>query len=146
MGKVKKSYILIIGEIDDTTKKLSIEFIEIDEKEFIEFELDISEIYSKEELIEKINSIEIKENEYYKIILVGNRNFEINRFELLKYAESSNLIKIKDNTKISYDLEKIASENNLKGIFVKESLEKMKENPESEEEILKAIEIGLEAM
>ena len=36
--------------------------------------------------------------------------------------------------------------NNLKGIFVKELLQKIEENPEEKEVYLKAIEIGLEAM
>ena len=137
---------MIVGNIDETTKKLSIEFVKIDEKEFIEHEIDISEISNEEELIEKINSIETKEDKYYKIILIGNRQFEINIYNIIKYIQNNNILKIKDKTKLKYDLEKISKENSLKGIFVKELLEKIKENPEEKETIEKAIEIGLEAM
>ena len=56
------------------------------------------------------------------------------------------MLKIKDNTKIKYDLEKIKTENNLKGIFVKEMLEKLKQNPEQKKEIEYAIEIGLNVL
>lgn len=54
-----------------------------------------------------------------------------------------NIIKIKDKTKLEIDLEKLSEQNNLKGIFVKNLLEKIKENPEQKEKIEKAIEIGL---
>lgn len=137
---------MIVGEIEENTKALNLQFVQIDDKEFVECEINITEISTKEELIEKINLKEIEENKYYKIILTGNRQFEINKYEILKYIESNNIIKIKDNTKLKYDLEKIATENSLKGIFVKELLEKIKENPEEKDTIEKAIEIGLEAM
>lgn len=137
---------MIVGEINVNTKELNTKFIEIDEKEFIEQELDITDLKTQEELIEKINLIKTEENKYYKIILIGKRNFEINLIEIYKYITVNNIIKIKDHTKIGYDLEKISEENNLKGIFVKELLEKIKENPEEKENIIKAIEIGLEAM
>ena len=137
---------MIVGEIKEDTKKLNIEFVPIDEKEFVEYEIDITEILTEEELIEKINEIKTEENKYYKIILTGNRQFEINVNNIIKYIQNKNIIKIKDKTKIKYDLEKIAEENSLKGIFVKELLEKIKQNPEEKKIIEKAIEIGLEAM
>ena len=39
----------------------------------------------------------------------------------------------------------LAKQNNLKGLFVKNLLEKIEENPNNEQEIRKAIEIGLRA-
>ena len=45
--------------------------------------------------------------------------------ELLKYITSKNIIKLKDKTKIEYDLEKISKEQSLRGIFVKELLEQI---------------------
>ena len=72
---------MIVGEITNN-KKLKIEFIQTDEKEFVEKNIQIDEILSKEELIEKINQIELENNKYYKIILQGKRNFEINSYEI----------------------------------------------------------------
>ena len=138
---------MIVGEINQKIKK--IEFIPLDTEEFKEKEIDITNILSKEELIEKINETEIKNNEYIKIILKGNRNFEINKYELIKYIENERIIKIKDNTQIAYNLEKISKENTLKGIYIKKMLEKLKQPELTKEEkstIEKAIEIGLEAL
>lgn len=137
---------MIVGEIQKD--ELKVEFIPLDEEEFKEIEMDISNVLSKEELIEKINQLEIENNEYIKIILIGNRNFEINKYDLLKYIENERIIKIKDHTKIAYDLEKIANESTLKGLFAKEMLEKLEQTNELEEKeiIEKAIEIGLEAL
>lgn len=134
---------MIVGNIEKD-KKLEIAFVPVDKTEFVENTLDITEIISKEELIEKLNNMQTEENKYYKIILIGSRNFEINTYEILKLIENKSVIKIKDNTKIKINLEKLAKEKSLKGIFVKNMLEKI--NGENEEEIIKAIEIGLEAM
>lgn len=134
---------MIVGNIDET-KKLEIAFIPVDKKEFEEVSLTIDDILSKEELIETINSQNWNENHYYKIILKGKRNFEINPSEILKQLTIKNIIKIKDKTTLKLDLEKIAKEESLKGIFVRNLLaQKTREN---EAQILKAIEIGLEAM
>ncbi len=119
------------------------EFVEIDNKQFVEKEIDISEIISKEELIEKINEENYEENKYYKLILIGNKKIEINTQEILNNIIYTNIIKIKDKTRLEIDLEKISNQNNLKGIFVKELLEKIEQEPEKRELIEKAIEIGI---
>lgn len=135
---------MITGNIEENTKKLLLQFIPLDDKEFVEINLDISGIASKEELIEKINSLSIDSNQYYKIILMGTRNIETNTNDLIKYIENKNIIKIKDRTQVAYDLEKIAGEQTLKGIFVQELLKQM--NKENREQILESIDIGLSLM
>ena len=137
---------MIVGNIEKNN--LDLEFIQLDEETFREINLDITDIYSKEELIEKINELEIKDNEYIKIILTGNRNFEINKYEILKYLTNDRIIKIKDKTKIAYDLEKKSNNNTLKGLFARNMQKKLNQNNTLEEQeiIEKAIEIGLEAL
>ena len=135
---------MVVGEIKEDTKKLSIKFISLDDKEFVERELDISNINSKEELLENINNIEIEDNKYYKIILTGTKNIEVDTNELIKYIESKNIIKLKDKTKVEYDLERISQEQSLRGIFVKELLEQI--NEDNGEQILESIYIGLNLM
>lgn len=138
---------MIVGDIQKG--KVDLEFIPLDEERFKEIEMDITDILSKEELIEKINNLEISNSEYIKVILTGSRNFEINKYELLKYMENERIIKIKNHTRIAYDLEKMANENTLKGLFAKEMLEKLNQPEITDEEkeiIEKAIEIGLEAL
>ena len=101
-------------------------------------------INSKEELIEIINDIQIDKNKYYKIILIGTKNLEIETNDLIKYVINKNIIKIKDKTKIEYDLDKISKEQSLKGIFVKELLDQI--NKDNREQILESIYIGLALM
>ncbi len=100
---------------------------------------------SQEEIIESINERNFDEKKYYKLILVGNKKYEINPKEILKHIENQNIVKIKDETKLEINLEKLSQQNNLKGIFIKNLLERLKEHPEEKEKIEKAIEIGLDA-
>lgn len=129
-------------------KSLKVEFIETKSKTFEEKELDITNIDSIEALVEKINEQKLEENKYYKIILVGKRNFEVDTYELLKLIKAENIIKIKDNTTIKYDINELSKQINLKGIFAKQILNKIKEqeNPEKIEELKKAFEIGIDIL
>ncbi|MCI8444476.1 MAG: DNA repair exonuclease [Clostridia bacterium] len=138
---------MIVGEL--TEGNLKLEFISLDEEQFVKKEIEVTNLISKEELIEAINEIEVQNKEYVEIVLSGNRNFEINRYDILKYILNNRIIKIKDKTKIAYDLEKIANQNTLKGIFAQKMLNKLKSENITQEEkemIEKAIEIGLEAL
>lgn len=135
---------MVVGEINEIDRKITREFIPLDNKEFKEIEINISNINSIESLIETINEIKLEEDKYYKIILTGQKQVEINTLDLLKNIDNKNIIKIKDKTSIEYDLEKIAKEQSLKGIFVKRLLEQM--NEENKEEILDSIYIGLSLM
>ena len=136
----------ISGEIKN--KEIKIEFIPIDEREFKEINYDISDINSKEELIEKLQELKLNKNDFYKIILNGKRNFEINILEINKLIQNNNILKLKDKTKIKYDLEKVKNENSLRGIYVDLILEKIKElnNDEEINKYLKVIEIGLDSL
>lgn len=134
---------MVVGEIKQN--KIEKKFIELDNIKFEEKIIDISEIENIEKIIENINNIKVEENIFYKIILIGNRKFNIDKNKINKEIILQNIIKIKDETKLNYDLQKISEENNIKGYFVKELLERKKisNNPE---EIQKAIEIGLEVL
>ena len=135
---------VILGDISKDSLKL--EFLPMDTKEFVEKEIDITDINSTEELIEKLNEMNLLENNYYKINLIGKRNFEINCYYLYKFILKENIIKIKDKTEINYNIEKISEENNLKGLFIKEILEDEKNNILEKNIAEKIIEIGLEIL
>ena len=138
---------MIVGDIEK--EKIKLDFIPLDEKEFKLKEMDVTEIISKEELIEKINELNFNENELIEIILIGKRNFEINTYELNKLIFNEKIIKIKNKTKINYSLEQLSNENTLKGLFAKKINEKMKLENLSEEEkdiIEKAVEITFDAL
>ena len=135
---------MIVGELNKENIKL--EFIPMDNKEFKEIELDISDTNSEEELIEKINNLILEENTYYKIILVGDKNFEINIYNLFKFISNENIIKIKNKTKLKIDLEKISKNNNLKGLFVKEILEELNQENYNKELLENVLELGLDVI
>lgn len=134
---------MIVGNFDEV-KKLEIAFIPVDKKQFEVIQFPVDEIVSKEELIETINSQNWDENFYYKLILTGKRNFNIEPLEIIKCIIPKNIIKLKNQTVLKIDLEKIAKEESLRGIFVKNLL--AKQTSENREKIQRAIEIGLEVM
>ena len=136
------------GILDVNLEKnnLKINFIKLDERIFEEKEIDISNIKTEEELIEFINNIYIEENIMCKLILVGIRNFEIEGNKILKLINNKNILKIKDRTKLNYNLEELATQNNLKGIFISEMLSLLNNNEYDKEIVEKAIEIGLNNM
>ena len=127
-------------------QKLELSFIPADNKEFKELEFDVSNINDFEKLIEEINNLKLDENKFYKIILIGKRNFEIDILELNKFILIENIIKIKNKTILNYNLEELANDTTLKGIFVQELLDEMKKQNYSQEEIDKIIEIGLSVL
>ena len=138
---------MIVGEIEK--EKINLDFIPLDETEFKLYDLDVTDIISKEELIEKINELNFDENNLIEIILIGKRNFEIDKYELYKLISNDKVIKIKNKTKINYNLEKIANDTTLKGLFAKEMLKKLNDEniSENEKEVIeKAVEIGMEAL
>jgi len=47
---------------------------------------------------------------------------------------------VEDKTRMDYNLESIAMQKTLKGVFTKKMLQEIKYNPNDEEKIMKAIE------
>ena len=126
----------LYGEINDKNniyKKMII----VDDKEFIIRDLDISEIYAKEELIEKINKNN-EENKFYEINLIGEKNIDVNiNFKLI----NKSIIKIKDNSKINI---KNINENSINGIYFKLLKNKFDLNEINYDEYQQSYQIGLE--
>lgn len=135
---------VIVGEISKEDIKL--EFISTDDREFVEKEIDITEFISNEEIIEKLEKLELSEKNLYKVILTGKRYFTINIEKIKKLTNIENIVKIKDHTKPGIDLEKLSEENNIKGIFVRKMLERKDKEGLDTDFIEKAIEMGLEVL
>ena len=131
----------IVGNVEKDS--LDIAFIPVDKREFKEIQFDISKINDEDELIEKLNSIYLDENNLYKIILTGKRNFEININNLIKFIIKENIIKIKNETNLNYDLDYMANESTLKGIFINEIINETNKENYTKQELDKILEIGL---
>lgn len=126
----------IYGEVNEN--KLVRKFIKADSREFIIMEIDVSKYESKEDLIEALNEIDTKDN-LYEIIFVGNRKFDIEiNIKLLQ----ENIVKIKDKTKYSVNLEQKENEKTLTGFFIKNLKEELNNQLITEEEYEKILELG----
>lgn len=128
----------IYGELNN--KVLKKEFIKVEQKEFVTENIDVSEMKSNEELIERLNSINTNNN-FYEIYLVGNRHFEIN--VNIKIVQN-NIIKVKDKTNIEVVFEE--NDNTIRGIFIKLLNEKLQAGEINEEKYQRILELGLNSL
>lgn len=136
---------IITGEIKKG--EINIQFYPIKTKTFEEKEVNITEVNSREDLIQILNELNLSSESYYKIILTGTKNFNINKYEILNLIQNKQILKIKDSTKDKYNIEEIAMQANLTGLFAKNILNKMKNATENEKEkLIKAFEIGMEVL
>ena len=128
--------------------KVKIEHINLDPIKYETLYMNISGISSKEELITRINYMEIDKNNFYKVVLKGKKDFLITEKYILDNIQWNNILRIEDETQREIDIEEITKENTLRGIFVKKILEKMeKETDTAEKEKLEdAIELVLTEM
>ena len=101
-------------------------------KHFEILEVDITNFKSPEEILNSVNL----SDDIYRIVLKGERNVEVEKIKEILNAECKNICEIRDLTHLSYDFEKIAKEQNLKGFFTKKMLEELREKPEQKEEII----------
>lgn len=123
-----------------------IKFIKVDKRIFEEIKLNISEINSEEELIEKIKDIKTERQKNYKVILEGYKNIEIDLNKIQKMVLDENVLKVKDFSKVKYDIKELANQNNLKGVFINRILQKEEEGLCTKEEAEQAIEIFINAL
>lgn len=135
---------VLVGDIEKD--ELKVKFMTIDPRQYEEKEIDITEMTSNEEVLEKLQNLVLNNENLYKIILVGKRYFTLNIDEIKKLNSRENIVKIKDKTKVGIDIERIAEENNVRGIFVRNMLERKERENLDEDFIEKAIEIGLEVL
>lgn len=135
---------ILVGDI--SKNELKVEFVSMDNCEFVVKQIDMTEIQDSTELADKINNVGNSENTYYKIELVGIRNFENDLYSLRKLVFNNNIIKIKDLTKIGYDIQEIMNESTLRGLFAKEIYDEMQKNPEQKEMLESALGIGFEIL
>lgn len=144
-NKINNSEIKNNYEKNNLNNKIITEkkFIKIENEIFKEKFIDICDTNSEEEIIEKINEENYENEKFYKIILTGTKNLELNTKRICKLTINKNILKVKDKTEIEYDFEKLIEQKNLKGMFVKKLLDKIKEQPEDKNKIEEALKIGL---
>lgn len=142
-----------IGEIGKGFCELN--FISMSKRRHICEKVDITGINSSAEISAAVTA-QLKEKygdgfgeNLYKIELTGSikEDFNLHLPEILsRVSERVYYAKIRDKTELLIDNEKLANEISLKGLFVKNMLEKMNNAPESERaELENALKLGLRA-
>lgn len=126
---------LVIGEI--TKNDLKYEFKNMEYHHFEVKDIDISDAKIPSDVIDKLNIGE----DIYQIILKGQKNLDIKELITQIKLSFTNVCDIKNETYLPYNLEEIATQKNIKGIFTKKMLELLNNEPENKEVIEKAIEI-----
>ena len=140
---------VILGDVSKET--VNLQFIRTSKRNYYIKDIDITNTNSYEE-IKNIILKEINEEErnlnFYKIILKGEVEsyFNINEEVVLeKVKDYFYFIKIIDSTKIKIDIDKIAKDYSIRGVYARKLLEKSKEDI-SEEIIELALKMGVQAL
>ena len=140
---------MVVGEINDEQLKFSYslenrllsdivkcKFIKMDETQFEIKEVDITNYTST---VDVLKNMELKDN-IYRIVLTGIKNVDVEKLTEEIKLSKENVCEVIDETKNDYDLQKIASEKTLKGVFTRNMLIELEKHPENEYKIMKAIE------
>ena len=135
---------MIVGEIVNNT--IQTNFIKIDNREFVEESIDVELFNSQMEIIDYINNYKFNKINFYKINLIGRRNFELNVKDIKSGITHENILQIKDLTKMNYNIASIMNEKNLRGAFVNRVFALRDNQTITQEEMDKMLEIGLNAM
>ena len=122
-------------------------YITTDAKIYKEYEIDISDIAEKTELIDKLRAVPVCDNEIARAVLVGAlpHPIDIDTAKLQPFAPQ--FIEIKDKSTVNIDVMKNIDSNTLEGEFVR-ILSKKLEGVQQEERqvILDAVKEGVLAL
>lgn len=116
------------------------DFVPVCERMYFDEDVDITDARSYDEIIEKMNEIYKGESHIYRFTLTGKCDMAIDT-EVIRERIDGFSVVVRDKTEPSVDLEKLADEFSLKGLFAHFALAD-KENL-SEEEFNEALKVGL---
>ena len=133
----------------------ALEFIPLAKRRHFHIKTDVTGLASQAEIVNKIAE-DIKntagsgwEENLYKIELAGGvkEGIDVNTAEIIaRISETVYYAKVKDSTVPALDMEQLASEISLKGLFVKNMLSRMENASDDEkEELAAALRLGLKS-
>lgn len=126
---------LVIGNLEKDNITYEFKNMEYRHFEIVEFDVSNVRVYS-----DVMDSLNLGDN-IYRVVLKGNRNIELKSICEAINSMNKGVCDIIDNTHLPYNLQEIAMQKNLKGIFTKKMLKKLEEEPNRKDEIMRAIEI-----
>lgn len=136
-----------LGEI--SKGKADLKFTPISKRQHIHEKIDITDIDNISDYILKLLGEKHQNfaDNLYKIELIGSipENADLNLAELTaRLSNKLYFVKLKDSTEYKIDYELLSKEATLKGVFVKNMLNKIKENPDNED-FKTALKLGIKA-
>ncbi len=138
---------IYLGEI--SKGKAELNFMAVSKRQHIHQKIDITQVQDiSSHILETLKSAyDNFANNLYKIELTGtiNEEQELNLAEITaRLSNQLYFVKIKDSTEYKIDFESLANETSLKGVFVKNMLKKISENPD-DANFKKALKLGIKA-
>ncbi len=119
---------------------VSATFVPVCERMYFDEEIDVTGVADYSEILGKINEIYKGENHIYRFTLTGKCNMAIDADVISEQIDGFSVV-VRDKTAPAVDIEKLAGEFSLKGLFAHFALAD-KENM-SEEEFNEALKIGI---
>ncbi len=138
---------IYLGEVQKG--KIDLQFIPVSKRKHLHEKIDITDIadISVHILAVLKDKYSDFEKNLYKIELIGDipEDYNLNLTEITaRLSDKLYFVKVKDSTEYKIDLEALAKETTLKGVFVKNMLSKMKDT-DNPLKIKKALKLGLKA-
>lgn len=143
---------VLLGEVGKNHCALN--FMEIAKRRYWDVRVDISGVYTYEEILRKcvyeINAGD-KQKDIYRITLIGELDGKFPIFTSILKDKLNNdfyRVKIEDSTKIALNYSALEEEYSLKGIFVRKIREKMAktEDDDARMKLEDSLKLGLRAM
>ncbi|MBQ3118347.1 MAG: metallophosphoesterase [Clostridia bacterium] len=119
---------------------LRADFVPVCERMYFDEEIDVTDIFGYDEIVDKINEKYKGEKHIYRFTLTGKNNMAIDTDVLCERIDAFSLV-VRDNTKPAVDIEKLSEEFSLKGLFARYAL--ADKGNMSEEEFNEALKVGL---
>ena len=99
------------------------------------------------EKIENYYQVSYDRSNYFAAVLKTTVfDLVIDTKEIKKLLSKENVVKIKDETRLAYNINEIILRNDIQGVFVKKVLEKYERGLIDKETMEKVIETGLEVL
>ena len=126
-------------------RNVNTKFYPISKKRYVIKELDITNLISHDAILSRINEECTSSKDHYRIILKGtvktSPDTKVLESVLSPYYAHMEII---DETVMSIDYERLKKENTLKGIFLRNMLDKMRNEPDNRI-LAESLMLGLKA-
>jgi DNA repair exonuclease SbcCD nuclease subunit len=126
---------MVIGNFEKGN--VTYEFVNMESKHYSIIDVDVTDCKIVSDVLDKLELGE----DIYRIVLRGARNIDVKEVREAIFALGKSVCEVRDETHLPYNLEEIAAQKTLKGIFTKKMLKELEDFPNQKELIMKAIEI-----